>query len=274
MQHTELLHNILEKSQAVKHKTRLKSLMFAVSGVLNGSDLSLTSLGRHMPKGIKPRSKIQGINYLLGNGHLYRERLLIYAAINKWIIGQEKLLFIAVDWSSIVAHEQHLLRASLICKGRSVTVYEEIHPESNLGKGEIHESFLRNLKRVLPVDREICLLVDAGFRTDFYVQVQTKNWDYVGRILSNMHYTPYEEDNWNPCTSLYEQATSESKTVGTVKLAKSNKVDCHLYLYKKIEEEGQKEKGVKALVNCFITRYTGRKNYGDIQEKDENRTRF
>lgn len=245
MQHTELLHNILEKSQAVKHKTRLKSLMSAVSGVLNGSDLSLTSLGRHMPKFIKPRSKIQEINYLLGNGHLHRERILIYKAINAWVIGHEKLLFIAIDWSSIVAHEQHLLRASIICKGRAVTVYEEIHPESDLGKREIHEVFLRNLKRTLPVDREVCILVDAGFRTDFYIQVQTGNWDYVGRILSNMHYSQREENNWQPCTSLYEQATSIPEPVGAVKLAKSNKVDSQLYLYKKIEEEGQKEKDVK-----------------------------
>lgn len=245
MQHTELLHNILEKSQVVKHKTRLKSLMSAVSGVLNGSNLSLTSLGRHMPKLIKPRSKIQEINYLLGNGHLHRERILIYKAINEWVISQEKLLFIVIDWSNIIAHEQHLIRASIICKGRAMTVYEEIHSESNLGNSEIHEVFLRNLKQVLPVDREICILVDAGFRTDFYIQVQTENWDYVGRILSNMHYTPCEGNNWRPCTDLYEQATSIPETVGAVKLAKSNKVDSHLYLYKKIEEDVQKEKDVK-----------------------------
>src|SRR5262245_59420698 len=136
MQHIELLHEILEESHAIRHKTRLNSLMSAVCGVLNGSNLSLTSLGRHMQKCIKPRSKIQEINYLLSNGHLYTERMKIYAAVNRWVIGKEKLLFIAIDWSSVVAHKEHLLRASMICKGRSLTVYEEIHPEKNLGKRE------------------------------------------------------------------------------------------------------------------------------------------
>ena len=244
MQHTLLLHTILEKSQAIKHEVRLKSLMLAVGGVLAGSDLSLTGLGRHMPKGIKPRSKIQEINYLLGNGHLRNERLEIYRALNQWMIGEEKQLFIIVDWSPIVAHQHHLLRASLIRKGRSMTVYEEIHPESVLGNREVHCAFLKNLKRTLPASCEICVIVDAGFRTDFFVQVETENWDYVGRVLSNMHYLLGEEKTWQACPLLYEQATSEPQAVGQVKLSKANKIESHLYLYKKLEKENEGKKGI------------------------------
>lgn len=245
MQHTELLHSILEKSGAIKHKGRLKSVMAAVSSVMSGANLDLTSMGRYMNKEIKPKSKIKEIDYLLGNGHLHKERLFIYKAINEWVIGQEKLLFIAIDWSSIVAHQHHLLRASIIRKGRCITVYEEIYPESALSTGESHQTFLRNLKRVLPENRDICIIVDAGFRTDFFIQVETENWDYVGRILSTMHYTLKEEDDWKPCTSLYEQATPEPEAIGEVKLSKSNKLDSQLYLYKKFDEEAAKEKAVK-----------------------------
>lgn len=245
MQHSELLHNILDKSGAIQHKGRLNSVMAAVSSVMSGANLDLTSMGRHMNKEIKPKSKIKEIDYLLSNGHLHRERLFIYKAINEWVIGKEKLLFIAIDWSSIVAHEQHLIRASIIRKGRSITVYEEIYPQSALGTGDSHQTFLKNLKRVLPENRDICIIVDAGFRTDFFIQVQTARWDYVGRILSTMHYSPQEKTNWKPCTSLYEQATSEPEAIGGVKLAKSNKLDSQLYLYKKFEEEAAKEKAIK-----------------------------
>jgi hypothetical protein len=245
MQQTALLHTILENSGAVKHKTRLKSLTTAVQSVLNGANLALTSIGRHINKPIKPKSKIKEVDYLVNNGHLHRERIYIYKAINEWLIGQEKILFIAIDWSSIIAHQQHLLRASLICKGRSMTVYEEIYPESELGNGESHQHFLNNLKRVLPEGREICIMVDAGFRTDFFIQVQTEDWDYVGRILSTMHYTPQDKEDWKPCTTLYDQATSQPETIGPVKLAKSNKLDSHLYLYKKLMDETSKEKIVK-----------------------------
>jgi hypothetical protein len=245
MQHSELLHNILDNTGAIRHKTRLKSLMTAVESVMNGANLDLTSIGRHMRKDIKPRSKIKEIDYLLNNGHLLKERLNIYKAVNKWVIGQEKLLFIIIDWSTLVAHNHHLLRASILRKGRCVTVYEEIHPESGLGTGSIHQSFLKNLKLVLPPDRELCLIVDAGFKTDFFIQVEAENWDYVGRILSNMHYTPLAEDDWQPCVNLYEQATSEPEAIGPVKLTKSNKMDSHLYLCKKAVEEIEQDKGLK-----------------------------
>lgn len=245
MQQMQLLHEILLNSRAVKHKSRLSSLLAAVESVLQGSDLSLTSLGRHMQKAIKPRSKIQEINYLLNNGQLHNERFSIYAAVNQWIIGHERLLFIAIDWSSIVAHKQHVLRASIIRKGRCMTVYEEIHAEEKLGTAEIHQTFLSNLRRVLPKGRDICLIVDAGFRTDFFTQVQTNNWDYLARVLSNMHYTPHGKEQWEPCMNLYEKATEEPHAVGLVTLAKSNRVDSHLYLHKKIEEDAKERKEIK-----------------------------
>lgn len=235
MQHTELLHNILEKSGAIQHKGRLKSLMIAVSSVMHGASLSLTSMGRNLGKAIKPKSKIKEIDYLLSNGLLHRERLPIYRAVSEWVIGQEKILLIVIDWSSIVAHQQHLLRASIIRKGRCVTVYEEIYPEKKLANRESHALFLRNLKLVLPKDREVIIIADAGFRTDFFMQVQTNDWDFLARVLSNMKYTMSDEQ-WHRCPELYEQATSEPAHVGAVTLAKSNKIDCHLYLYKKLKE--------------------------------------
>lgn len=264
MQQTRLLHNILENSGAIKHKTRLESLTVAVDSLMNGANLALTSIGRHLAKEIKPKSKIKEVDYLLSNGHLHRERVHIYKAVNEWFIGQEKLLFIAIDWSSIVAHQQHLLRASLICKGRSITVYEEIYPENELGKRETHQRFLKNLKRVLPEDREVCIMVDAGFRTDFFIQVQTESWDYVGRILSTMHYTPQDKEDWKPCTSLHEQATDTPEAIGAVKLAKSNKLDSQLYLYKKLMDETVKEN--KVMVRK-IKHGRKEKDYGNAAKK-------
>lgn len=242
MQHTELLHNLLEKSGAIQHKGRLKSLMTAVSSVMNGASLSLTSMGRHVEKEIKPKSKIKEIDYLLSNGHLHRERFSIYKSVSSEIIGNEKHLLIVIDWSSIVAHQQHLLRASVVRKGRCMTVYEEIYPEKMLANGNCHASFLKNLKELLPKDREVIIVIDAGFRTDFFAQVQTNDWDFLGRVLSNMKYAT-SNGAWQSCPTLYEQATPEPQHIAAVRLAKSNKIDCHLYLYKKPKEDtGQARK--------------------------------
>ena len=232
MQHTELLHSILEKSGSIRHKVRLTSLMTAVTSVMKGANLSLTSMGRHVEKEIKPKSKIKEIDYLLSNGHLHRERFSIYKSVSAEIIGKEKFLLIVIDWSRIVAHQQHLLRASVVRKGRCMTVYEEIYPEKMLANRDCHASFLKNLKELLPNDREVIIVVDAGFRTDFFAQVQANDWSFLGRVLSNMKYMTRNE-GWRSCPTLYEQATAQPQHIAEVTLAKSNKIDCHLYLHQK-----------------------------------------
>ena len=56
--------------------------------------------------------------------------MFIYKAIHSW--GDTLGHFIAIDWSNIVAHQHHLLRASIIRKGRCITVYEETaNPDYN-----------------------------------------------------------------------------------------------------------------------------------------------
>ena len=144
MQHILFLHNLLTKSRAVGHTKRLDSLLFAVESVTSGANLSLTSMGRYMNKSIKARSKIQAINYLLSNGQLQAELPAIYQAQATHLCQQETL-YISVDWSSLVAHECHVLRASINRKGNAMTLYEAIYPESKLGNAAVQHAFLKNL---------------------------------------------------------------------------------------------------------------------------------
>ena len=51
-----------------------------------------------------------------------------------------------------------------------------------------------------------------------------------------MKYLSDDGSTWQDCPSLYEQATSEPQELGKVTLAKSNKIESNLYLYKKIKK--------------------------------------
>ncbi len=244
MQPTKLLHKILKKSQAISHAKRQESLLNAVDSVIHGGKLSLTSLGRRLQKGIKPKSKIQAINYLLGNGQLYSERAAIYTAMNQWLLRRKKINML-VDWSSIVVHGYHLLRASVVVKGRSLVLWEELHPEELLGNEQVQGEFLKNLKARLPSGLKVCVITDAGFHVDFFKQVIDLGWDYVGRLLTNMHYTLEGESNWQACSDLYELATDEPKYIGAVKLRKQKPFASHLYLYKTKKVKEQRQRKVK-----------------------------
>ena len=232
MQHLELLHNLLTESGAIGHKKRSDSVVKAVNSLLNGGKLSLTSIGRNRQETIQTRSKIQSTNYLLANYHLYSEVAGIYSAYARSIIGARKSVDILVDWSTLVPGASHLLRASMVCRGRSMTIYDEVHPESLLGNSQVQANFLKQVKRIVG-QINVTIITDAGFRTDFFEQVRSCGFDYIGRILSNMQYRYKNSEIWHRCSDTYQLATSQAQAIGAVELSKSRALSTKLYLHKK-----------------------------------------
>jgi len=81
---------------------------------------------------------------------------------------------ILVDWSPLTADQgQQLLRAALPTGGRSVTLYEEIHPVKKLGNRRIQQRFLRSLQALLPASVTPIIVADSGFRTPFFREVES-----------------------------------------------------------------------------------------------------
>ena len=86
------------------------------------------------------------------NTHLQRERLLIYAAMTRHVLGAQTRPVIAVDWSDLTTDRRwQLLRAALPVGGRAVTLYDEVHALQKLGNRQVQRMFLRRLQQVLPV---------------------------------------------------------------------------------------------------------------------------
>ena len=258
MQHITLLQNLLTKSQAVEHKKRAESVTKAVAALVHGGQLSLTSIGRNRLEKIQPRSKIQSTNYLLGNYKLYREIDSIYLAHAHSILGSRKEVELLIDWSTLVAGGSHLLRASIVCKGRSMTLYDEIHPESPLGNSEVQGKFLQQLKKILGNDIKAIIISDAGFKTDFFEQVNSCGFEHLGRVLSNMKYRHEGSNTWGNCSDIHKVATSQAQVIGAVELSKSRALPTHLYLHKEVEKKPRKTAKKKTKKD---------KNYSDKEQK-------
>ena len=82
----------------------------------------------------------------------------------------------------------HVIRASLVAKGRAITLYEEVHDEKNFGSGKVHGKFLQSLKEILPNCKPV-IVTDAGFGVPWFKSVLKINWNYVGRIRGNKYYS-------------------------------------------------------------------------------------
>ena len=157
-----LLHKKLKDASI--HESRLKVLMETSKSLLNHSKLTLTGLARGLKNRANTKSNINKMNSLIGNEKLYQERKVFYRTLNSWVIGSRTAINVIVDWSSASPGERYqLLRASIAVKGRSLTLYEELHPLSDYNKEEVHNKFINNLKEILPPMMEVTIITDAGF---------------------------------------------------------------------------------------------------------------
>ena len=84
---------------------------------------------------------------------------------------------ILIDWSPLTADQNHqLIRAALPTGGRSITLYEEIHPLKNLGNPRVQQRFLGRLQELLPPSVTPIIVADSGFRTPFFREVESLGW--------------------------------------------------------------------------------------------------
>lgn len=70
----------------------------------------------------------------------------VYRALARQCLADVTTPLIVVDWSDLTPNLRwQLLRASVAVEGRSVTLYEEVHPLSRLAAPGVHRAFLTRL---------------------------------------------------------------------------------------------------------------------------------
>ena len=237
----KLLHKQLEKTASI-HKKRLACLFDIVETAMQTQYVTLTGLGRRLSSSIKIKHKIKKVDRLIGNKHLQQERVEIYKQLSRLLIGKRKTPHIIVDWSPLAEGSYYyLLRASLACKGRAITLYEECYPDSKNANAKVHKDFLKTLSEILPPRCQPIIITDAGFRNSWFNMVDSHNWHWIGRVRHNTFYQAANTLSWQSVTTLHATATGKAKYLGRVLLARANPLSCYFYLYKR-EEKGRKKK--------------------------------
>ncbi len=228
-----LLHNWLGKACGFIHRARQEALLKAVCSLLQGGRLTLTDLGRSAPGRALPKHAIKGMDRLLGNRHLHRERFGVYQALAKWLLSQSPRPVIRVDWSEVQPGNRFLLlKAALPFQGRALTVYEEVHPLKRYNNPRTHRRFLQRLSEVMPSHCRAIIVTDAGFRGPWFKAVERLGWDWVGRVRNRIQYS-LEGQHWQPSHALYPSATPRVRFLGWGWLSKSQPYACGLYRVRK-----------------------------------------
>ncbi len=195
--------NYVTKTLCWMHKKTRTSLISQVKTLISGrACLSLTSLGQNRLGKAKVRHKIKMVWRFLKNPRITESLPEIYSSLVRDILSDLNELVIAVDWSGCCGKENQLLRASLLFEGRSIVLYNEIHPVENSANAEVHEQFLKCLKGIIPVGKKVTITTDAGFKTSWFQSVSKQGWFYVGRVRG-LIYCSLDDQSWNEVSSLF-----------------------------------------------------------------------
>ena len=203
------------------HRRRLAVLLEAVAATVSGPRLTLTEIGRRFGGGSHLRHRIKRADRLLGNAHLRRDAKRIYAALARMLLAGVAEPLIVVDWSDLKEDQSlHLLRASLPVGGRSLTLYEEVHTQSNLGNRQVQHRFLHQLKALLPATAQPIIVADSGFKVPFYREVERLGWRWVGRVRGRD--TVKLKHRWRSCKRIFAEATTTATALGIGEWVRSN----------------------------------------------------
>jgi len=237
-----ILHRILSTSLPEIHAKRLASLLAAVEAAVSGSRLTLSDLGRGLSGLTTVKHNTKRIDRLLGNDSLHTEMHRFYETLARQCLEGISLPLIVIDWSDLTADRQwQLLRASVAIEGRSMTLYEEVHPQSSATSPCVHQAFLTQLATMLPAGCVPILITDAGFRGAWFRLVNRMGWYWIGRIRNRDMVSPANDDAWVGCKTLYSRATAKAKSLGQYNYVRSHPVPCHLVLVKRASQKRHKK---------------------------------
>ena len=178
----QFLHKLLFKSLSQIHKTRLLALYQTVLSLIDNGQLTLTLLGRNMQGRSRVKHKIKKVDRLLGNKNLYNEQFLIYKNLSQRLFKHLTDAVIIVDWSGCCSQQRWILQASLVCSGRSIPIYKELHLLKKISNPKVEKAFLKRLSIIIPKHISVILVTDAGFKTPWFKAVRGFGWDFVGRV--------------------------------------------------------------------------------------------
>lgn len=223
------LHYLLSNSI---HGKRLTPLCLFVESLIREKKLSLTRLGRALKNKVQEKNNIKRCDRFLGNKNLHLERQGIYKEVAHRLIATMERPLILVDWSHVPNTTHYLLRASLVAKGRALSIYEEVFTKQYENSNKAHQQFLHHLRKILPEFCRPILVTDAGFYNSWFRLVLNQGWDYVGRIRGNVCYQLEDNEDWEYYSDSIKKATEKGQSLGSGTVSKTDPLKTHLYLIK------------------------------------------
>jgi len=205
------------------HHKRFEALMRVATGLLLGGVCSLSGIAQRLTGPCRYKHRLKCVDRLLGSKGLQRWRDALYRQMAGVWLKDVGCMLVVVDWSDLSKDQRwQLLRASVVVAGRSVTLYEQVHPQKKLGNPAVHREFLRRLAMILPAGSQPIVMTDAGFHSPWFQAVTERGWEFIGRVRGCNRLSLGKTQQWVPVRDLFEGASTQARDLGLGAYARSN----------------------------------------------------
>lgn len=207
-------------------------LLGAVDALVLAGRLTLMSLARCYGSDLNVPAALKALDRLLSNKRLQLAREALYRQMWALLWPRARRVVLVVDWSVLKRDESlHLLRAAVPMGGRTLTVWEEVHPQASYNKAAVHEAFLARLRRLLPVDQVPILVTDAGFKVPWFRAAEALGFACIGRLRGLTQVRPVGKEEWWVTTPFHELPYGSLRE-GVFEVGKGRRHRARLVVYK------------------------------------------
>jgi hypothetical protein len=172
------------------HKKRQQSIAFAAMGLLASESLFLHQMAEGLvdTRGGSKKHATKQIDRLLSN-----KGVSVWDLAGPWVkyvIGSQKEIMVALDWTSFAHDKQSTLGLNLLtAKGMSTPLLWKTVENKQIkhNRARYEDQLLSRLKNVLPQGVHVTLVADRGFADQkfFRFLADELQFDYIIRIKSN-----------------------------------------------------------------------------------------
>jgi len=238
----EFIHSQLSEFCPEIHKKRLQAVMDVAAGLTKSKQLTIVEIGRHLRNDIDIKYRVKKVDRLLGNKHLYSELDCLYAGLSKYVfkyLSQDKYSPIVIDLCFLKdTRDIQMLSAEVATQGRTLPLYREVFKIGEL-KGR-EKDFIEKLSECIPRDRDVLIIMDAGFGDDWFEAIELQSWYWLVRARSGKYIKLSNEDEWREASELFSRAGTRAKCYENAYITQSHARPCRVIIKKGGEKSKRK----------------------------------
>lgn len=224
------IYNSLKSSCPDIHTLRLNAVLDVASALRTSQNLSLSELGRNLAGNARLKNKIKKVDRLEGNKALHGELYSLYQGLSHFIftyISQDTNVPFIIDICCLQDDGAlQMLSAEIALKGRSLPLYREVYRDTE-AKGRA-KNFLKELSLCLPRNREVIVIMDAGFYEEWFKEIEALGWHWLCRVRGTKAVKISEEHEWKVIKELIPEIKSKTTHYEQAFLTKEHERPCRM----------------------------------------------